>query len=105
LEFAIPQSPLLLSSIRQWMPRLGEFDSDCGCVARSFPWVAIAWDAYIEFFVFRSLVAKTISSDLIRITAIAKQWQILTLLSALVGPRYGTSSLSDTGCLPVHRMS
>jgi PiT family inorganic phosphate transporter len=70
------------------------------------PRAAVAWAAFfnfVAFLVFGTFVAQTIGSDLIRISAIEKEWQVLTLLSALVGAtlwdvitwRYGLPSSSS----------
>jgi inorganic phosphate transporter, PiT family len=52
------------------------------------PRAAVLWAAsfnFIAFLIFGTFVAKTIGSDLIRISAIEKEWQVLTLLCALIG--------------------
>src|SRR6186997_486629 len=70
------------------------------------PGVAVVWAAFfnfIAFLVFGTSVAKTIGSDLIRISVIDKEWQIWTLLCALIGAtlwdiitwRYGLPSSSS----------
>ena len=70
------------------------------------PRAAVLWAAYfnfVAFMVFGTFVAKTIGGDLIRISVIAKEWQILTLLCALIGAtlwdvitwRYGLPSSSS----------
>lgn len=90
---------------RQRVARLGELHCDGGrnpgtvttgrCAVGSFNFVA--------FLVFGTFVAKTIGGDLIRISAIEKEWQVLTLLCALIGAtlwdvitwRYGLPSSSS----------
>ena len=70
------------------------------------PRAAVLWAAFfnfIAFLVFGTFVAKTIGSDLIRISAIGREWQIWTLLCALIGAtlwdiitwRYGLPSSSS----------
>src|SRR5664279_4514193 len=70
------------------------------------PRAAVLWAAFfnfVAFLVFGTFVAKTIGGDLIRISAIEKEWQVLTLLCALIGAtlwdvitwRYGLPSSSS----------
>ena len=70
------------------------------------PKLAVLWAAFfnfIAFLIFGTFVAKTIGGDLIRISVIDKEWQVLTLLCALIGAtlwdiitwRYGLPSSSS----------
>ena len=70
------------------------------------PRLAVLWAAFfnfVAFLVFGTFVAKTIGGDLIRISVIEKEWQIWTLLCALIGAtlwdvitwRYGLPSSSS----------
>jgi inorganic phosphate transporter, PiT family len=68
------------------------------------PQTAVLWAAFfnfVAFLIFGTFVARTIGGDLIRISVIDKEWQVLTLLCALIGATLWDVITGVMGCLPV----
>jgi PiT family inorganic phosphate transporter len=63
--------------------RLGELHATVVGTRVLSPRAAVLWAAFfnlVTFLVFGTFVAKTIGGELIRISAIEKEWQVLMLL-------------------------